>query len=270
MTLPTTLRDSARMLRMKPASRWFLAVCVLGSAITALTTTAALRVRAHGSEARYVREVDWNRPRIAHTYGLSYSELGLGAYRNEVETRTVGGRQCVAGGLIGFDVDDGYAFDVDEPVTLTLTYAPALTAPFTVVWDRNGGDGLGRAGVRPEAGEALQSVTLTLDRARLAGHGTRGIDIAVGSRDGLCVCDVEVTRSGATEAPTASGRVRLQITDASSGRPCPPASVSTTRPAGCPCRRTTRSWCTATPTRSGDSRLPAARSGRRRTGRRST
>ena len=209
------------MLRMKPASRWFLAVCVLGSAITALTTTAALRVRAHGSEARYVREVDWNRPRIAHTYGLSYSELGLGAYRNEVETRTVGGRQCVAGGLIGFDVDDGYAFDVDEPVTLTLTYAPALTAPFTVVWDRNGGDGLGRAGVRPEAGEALQSVTLTLDRARLAGHGTRGIDIAVGSRDGLCVCDVEVTRSGATEAPTASGRVRLQITDASSGRPMP-------------------------------------------------
>ena len=209
------------MLRMKPASRWFLAVCVLGSAITALTTTAALRVRAHGSEARYVREVDWNRPRIAHTYGLSYSELGMGAYRNEVETRTVGGRQCVAGGLIGFDVDDGYAFDVDEPVTLTLTYAPALTAPFTVVWDRNGGDGLGRAGVRPEAGEALQSVTLTLDRARLAGHGTRGIDIAVGSRDGLCVCDVEVTRSGATEAPTASGRVRLQITDASSGRPMP-------------------------------------------------
>ena len=206
---------------MKPASRWFLAVCVLGSAITALTTTAALRVRAHGSEARYVREVDWSRPRIAHTYGLSYSELGMGAYRNEVETRTVGGRQCVAGGLIGFDVDDGYAFDVDEPVTLTLTYAPALTTPFTVVWDRNGGDGLGRAEVRPEAGEALQSVTLTLDRARLAGHGTRGIDIAVGSRDGLCVCDVEVTRSGATEAPTASGRVRLQITDASSGRPMP-------------------------------------------------
>ena len=103
---------------MKPASRWFLAVCVLGSAITALTTTAALRVRAHGSEARYVREVDWSRPRIAHTYGLSYSELGMGAYRNEVETRRVGGRQCVAGGLIGFDVDDGYAFDVDEPVNI--------------------------------------------------------------------------------------------------------------------------------------------------------
>ena len=183
--------------------------------------TPAPRVRAHGSEARYVREVDWPRPRIAHTYGLSYSELGLGAYRNEVETRTVGGRQCIAGGLIGFDVDDAYAFDVDEPVTLTLTYAPALTTPFSVVWEQNGGNSLGRAEVRPETGETLQTVSLTLDRARLAGHGTRGIDIAVGSRDGLCVCDVEVIRSGTTETPTAFGRVRLLATDAASGRPVP-------------------------------------------------
>ena len=205
---------------MKPASRWFPTACLLASAAAA-SMTPALRVQAHGSEARYVREVDWTRPRIAHTYGLSYSELGLGAYRNEVETRTVGGRQCVSGGLIGFDVDDGYAFDVDEPVTLTLTYAPALTTAFTVVWDRNGGDGLGRAEVRPETGETLRSVSLTLDRARLAGHGTRGIDIAVGSRDGLCVCDIEVTRSGATDTPAAFGRVRLEITDAVSGRPMP-------------------------------------------------
>ena len=187
----------------------------------------APRLQAHGSEARYVREVDWPRPRIAHTYGLSYSELGLGAYRNEVETRTVGGRQCVAGGLIGFDVDDAYGFDIDEPVTLTLTYAPALTTPFTVVWERNGGEALGRAEVRPEPGDTLRSsdtlrrVTLTLDRARLAGHGTRGIDVAVGSRGGVCLCDIEVVRSGATQAPAAFGRVRLEITDAASGRPVP-------------------------------------------------
>ena len=210
---------------MKPEPRRFPTLCVvLGAATAALMAAPAPGVRAHGSEARYVVEVDWTRHRIAHTYGLSYSELGLGAYRNEVETRTVGGRRCVVGGLIGFDVDDAYAFDVDEPVTLTLTYAPALTTPFTVVWDRNGGDGLGRTEVRPEAGEAgnvLQSVTLTLDRARLAGQGTRGIDVAAGSRDGLAVCDVEVTRSGATAAPAAFGRVRLEVTDAASGRPAP-------------------------------------------------
>ena len=138
---------------MKRRLRWFLTACLLGVAVAALMTNATPGVRAHGSEARYVVEVDWTRPRIAHTYGLSYSELGPGAYRNEVETRTVGGRQCVVGGLIGFDVDDDYAFDIDEPVTLTLTYAPALTTPFTVVWDRNGGNSRGVIEVRPEAGE---------------------------------------------------------------------------------------------------------------------
>ena len=217
-------------------TRGWPAPLLLGVAVASLPETVDPRLSAHGSEARYVREVDWPRPRIAHTYGLSYSELGLGAYRNEVETRTVGGRQCVAGGLIGFDVDDAYGFDIDEPVTLTLTYAPALTTPFTVVWERNGGDGLGRAEVRPEPGgtlrgrdrlrgsDMLRSVTLTLDRARLAGHGTRGIDVAVGSRGGVCLCDIEVVRSGASaasEAPPAPGRVRLEVTDAASGRPLP-------------------------------------------------
>ena len=205
---------------MKPAFRCVLTTCVLGSAVVTLMTTAP-GVRAHGTEARYVVEVDWTPARITHTYGLSYSELGPGAYRNAIETRTVGGRECLVGGLIGFDVDDDYAFDIDEPVTLTLTYAPALTTPFTVVWDQNGGNGRGRIEVRPEAGETLRSVTLTLDRARLAGHGTRGIDIAVGSRDGLSICDIAVVRSGATEAPGAFGRVRLEITDAASGRPVP-------------------------------------------------
>lgn len=45
------------------------------------------------------------------------------------------------------NVDDAYAFDIDQPVTVTLTYASALTTRFTVVWDRNGGNSLGRTDV---------------------------------------------------------------------------------------------------------------------------
>ena len=207
---------------MRLTMRGFLAGCALGFVVAALATVDGGRLRAHGTEARYVQEVDWPKLRIAHTYGLSYSELGLGAYRNEIEMRTVGGRECVEGGVIGFDVDDGYGFDVDESVTLTLTYATAFTNPFVVVWDQNGGDGLGRTEeIRPETGGPLRAITLTLDRARLAGQGTRGIDIAVGSRAGLCLCDVEVVRGGTTDAPTAFGRVRLEVTDAVSGESMP-------------------------------------------------
>ncbi len=207
---------------MRPTARGFLTGCALGCVVAALATVEIGRLHAHGTEARYVQEIDWPKPRIAHTYGLSYSELGLGAYRNEIEMRTVGGRQCVEGGLIGLDVDDDYGFDVDESVTLTLTYATAFTNPFVVVWDQNGGNSLGRtAEIQPETGGPLRAITLTLDRARLAGQGTRGIDIAVGSRAGLCLCDVQVVRAGTTDAPTAFGRVRLEVTDAASGEPMP-------------------------------------------------
>ena len=207
---------------MRLTAHLFLGSCAVWFLLAASTEVAVPRLHAHGTEARYVQEVDWPQPRIAHTYGLSYSELGIGAYRNEIETRTVDGRQCVEGGLIGFDVDDEYGFDVDEPVTLTLTYATAFTNPFTVAWDRNGGDGLGRIeSIVPETDGPLRTVTLSLDRARLAGQGTRGVDIAVASREGLCLCGVDVVRAGTTDEPTAFGRVRLEVTDAASGEPMP-------------------------------------------------
>ena len=103
-----------------------------------------------------------------------------------------------------------------------MTYAPEFTNSFVVVWDQNGGTGLGRTEeIEPVAGGSVRAVTVTLDRARLAGQGTRGIDIAVGGREGVCLCDVEVSRSGTTDAPTAFGRVRLEVTDAESGRSIP-------------------------------------------------
>ena len=198
--------------------RGCLNVCAHGVLVATLATTQASLVSAHGTEARYVQEVDWPKLRIAHTYGLSYSELGLGAYRHEIEMRTVDDRRCVQGGVIGFDVDDDYGFDVDESVTLRLTYATAFTNPFVVVWDQNGGDGFGRTDeIQPAMGAELSTISLTLDRARLAGQGTRGIDIAVGSRQGLCLCDVEVVRDGTTDVPIAFGGVKLEVTDAGSG-----------------------------------------------------
>src|SRR5690606_1163241 len=55
------------------------------------------------------------------------------------------------------------------------------------------------------------------DRARFAGQGTLGIDIALRGTNGLAICGIEVSRSGQTVAPRSSGRVRLQIRDAESG-----------------------------------------------------
>jgi hypothetical protein len=126
----------------------------------------------------------------------------------------------VFGTTFGFDVDDTYAYDIDETVELTLTYVPSLTSdPFVVVWDQNGGEGHGRIEIKPESGAPLRTITLKLDRARFAGQGTRGIDLAVGAvrRGQVAVCDIQIKRSGTTQRPTQFGKVKLTVKDAATG-----------------------------------------------------
>src|SRR5580692_8267157 len=139
------------------------------------------RLWAH-PEARYIQELDWKKDHFSHVLAVGYTELGSGVNESHAEVRQIGDRSCVFGTTIGFDVDDTYAYDIDETVELTLTYVPSLTSdPFVVVWDQNGGEGHGRIEIKPESGAPLRTITLKLDRARFAGQGTRGIDLAVGA-----------------------------------------------------------------------------------------
>ena len=182
-------------------------------------------VEAHGSEARYVEVAPWQRDRIPRVLAVSRSELGTPGTRRTMEVRDVEGRSCLVGALFALDVDDDYAFDIDEPVTLTLTYATGLTTPFVVGWDRNGGEGVGVTDeLAPEPGGAFASITLTLGRARFAGRGVRGTDLAVSAREGIALCDVSIERSGDTRLPTRFGRLMLDVRDGDGG-PAVPARV---------------------------------------------
>jgi len=61
-----------------------------------------------------------------------------------------------------------------------------------------------------------------LDRARFAGQGAQGVDIALNARQGAFgLCDVEIARTNTTKAPAAFGRVKLDIRDAATGRVVP-------------------------------------------------
>jgi hypothetical protein len=181
-------------------------------------------VAATRNEARYILPIGWNKPHITHVVGLGYPELGLELDVAHTTVQVIGGKSCVVGNVVSFDVDDAYAFDVDEPVSITLTYAPKLTtaSPFLVIWDKNGGDGHGSLEIKPEGGETLKQVTVTLDRARLAGLGAQNTDIAVGARRGVvALCDIAINRSGSTKRPSAFGIVRIEIKDAKTGRLVP-------------------------------------------------
>ncbi|PYR40278.1 MAG: hypothetical protein DMF95_33950, partial [Acidobacteria bacterium] len=89
-----------------------------------------VRLSAHGTEARRVAVLSWKKPHITRVLGASRSELGLNGSKAPEQMMTVAGQSCVFGDLFAFDVDDRYAFDIDEPVDVTVTYAPERTQPF--------------------------------------------------------------------------------------------------------------------------------------------
>jgi hypothetical protein len=203
-------------------SRGRIVAGTLAAASTLWIAGASLSLHAHGTEARRVELLSWTRDRIVRVIGANRSELGLNGSKVPTETRTIAGRSCLFGDLFAFDVADHYAYDIDEAVDLTITYAPEFTQPFTVAWDRNGGDGFGRSSeIQPEHGMLLRQATVRMDRARLAGLGITKTDLAVAARGGIMLCDIAVARTGLTRPPAAAGGLRLQVIDAETGREVP-------------------------------------------------
>lgn len=198
-----------------------------GAAAAALVAMAMpATISAHGTEGRYIEVLNWKKPDVARTFGSSRSHFdtleGRANSGNPVMTRVIDGQACVVGDLLLFDVENAYAFDIDEPVKLTLVYASDYSSPFMVAWDKNGDTGQGKtAEEMPRSGAGFQSMTVTLDRARFAGQGAQGADIAVGTRSGVAICDIRLERSHTTKQPTVFGEVSIGIKDAKTGRSVP-------------------------------------------------
>lgn len=190
------------------------------SAFVFSAAAATIALAATSDDARYSAPLSWKKPHISRVFALGYTDLGVNG-RGASEVKTIDGQSCVVGPTVGFDVEDGYAFDVDEPIDLTLTYLPAQTTAqtLTVMFDRNAGDGRGTVDVTPERTGATGRATVRLERARFAGQGAQGTDFAVAARQGsMALCDITVTRSGSTKPSATLGTLRLSVTDGVTGR----------------------------------------------------
>lgn len=167
--------------------------------------------------------MQWPKANVAKIFGTNRTYLeGAEGRTKPIQKTTIDGKSCIVGDIIAFDIDDKLGFDLDEPVALTLTYAAEYTTPFVVGWDKSGGSGQGvTPEVTPQAGAVFRDVTLTLDRARFAGQGTQGSDVAIASRNGFALCDLKIARSNTTKAPTALGQLQLTVKDAKTGGQTP-------------------------------------------------
>jgi hypothetical protein len=152
-----------------------------------------------------------------------------------VESRE--GRSCVVGAILMFDVDDTFAFDLDETVTLELILDRETTNGLVYYYDR--------AERRPKAEELhltegesrWQSVRLVLPRARLSNRllaasdiglaalGANGLSQNPADTPEIAVCGLRVEREGKpTLQGGPTGTLALEVRDGPGG-PLTPARV---------------------------------------------
>src|SRR5579863_2464017 len=106
----------------------------------------------HGTEARYFQILNWKGgEHIAKIFAMNQPELEGSSHSPENLGRVINveGRSCLYGEIFVFDVDDSYAFDIDEPVDLSVTYESDVTTPFEIGYDKNGGTGMGLLKMNP-------------------------------------------------------------------------------------------------------------------------
>lgn len=174
-------------------------------------------------------DVDWTIPQISRVQSASYSDVfgieasvKLGFPENEA----IEGRDCVSGSLFMFDVDDEFAFDIDETVEIDILFDRRRSTGFWISHDRNA------------LSEPLQEIhfdasnddwlthTVELERARFANRGEAGSDFAIAGLSAMwpgipdenhriVICGLEVRRSHTTGTPNASGRLLLTVSDES-------------------------------------------------------
>ena len=171
--------------------------------------------------------VDWSVPGVSRVLASGYGDsFGTEAWARDglPELVEVEGRQCVQGSYFLFDVDDAFAFDIDEAVQVEFLFDRTRSAGFFISYDQNVVAENMRQIEFVESDEIWYSHIVSLERARFANRGESGTDFTIAALDGtwfgdpaaehkVVLCGLEIKRSFETPEPESLGRLQLTIND---------------------------------------------------------
>jgi hypothetical protein len=193
-----------------------------------LTLLAAMASGAHEfSGAHGTVEVDWALPNVSRVVSTGYGDsFGADVWTRKgfPEPVEVEGRQCIEGTNFLFDIDDSFAYDIDETVTVKLLFDRTRTAGFMYGWDQNV-EAENRTNVLLiDLDETLYEQTISLPRARFANRGESRTDLLIASLHAtwtgdpevnhkIVLCGLSISRSHETRSPPGVGALRLTIGD---------------------------------------------------------
>jgi hypothetical protein len=140
---------------------------------------------AHNRHPLGKQELAWSTDtRISRTLAMNIDFHGgdwfvIWRQPGRVEQRN--GRQCLVGPYFFFDVDDQFAFDIDETVTLELVFDRDMTDGFNLSYDHAVNPKVKSVRFSPDYEERWERVTLKLDHARFANRKYEKTDFAIGA-----------------------------------------------------------------------------------------
>jgi hypothetical protein len=193
-----------------------------------------LMASAHGHDYGLwgEQQIDWHTDQIDRVIATRISSI------NDVGGMVrLDGKSCLEGSGFSFDVDESYAFDLDETVELEVEfYLGAAESTVEIKYERNGEAETNKVASIPayKSGSRSYKHSFELDRARFANRNLFNTDFSIGVkveredyvnpealRDRkLAICDVALNRSHATPTPLSYGQLALEVLD-ETGRAVP-------------------------------------------------
>ncbi len=192
---------------------------------------------AHERHPLAMEELDWRVDNIKRVYTLG-EDFHAGAliltWRAPGRVEEVAGKHCLVGPNFIFDVEDDFAFNIDETVTVDLLFDASETDGFIISYD-HASDSPQASTVKLErdSDQRWQWVRVELERAGLANRRHGHTDLGVAALGALLeydaqadheivLCGMKIAREGRQALDsTPVGTLSLQVRDGADGGAIP-------------------------------------------------
>jgi hypothetical protein len=181
-------------------------------------------IHAHGGRAWGIQPIEWKNEQIDRVIALGHS-----GRKADIE-----GKECLSGSVLGFNVRDDHAFNLDETVWLDVDfYLASQEQTLGVTYDRSDmapiqdWSAAGQIHLPAGVGARWSRQSIPLKRARFANLGVLGTDFTIFASHSdrreppaFTLCNVAIRRTYTTPVPKTISGVALEVLD-ETGLPTP-------------------------------------------------
>lgn len=184
-------------------------------------------VQAHNESALGLVDVDWkDHSSIIRVLSSNFNFHGgqfTISYRNNGVVEERQGKRCLKGAHFSFDIDDNYAFNIDETVTIDILMADNGASGFTYSYDHAINPVRKTVTFEGKSEQGWHSHRVTFDRARFSNRLYHKTDFSLSAVNAvfpqtdfendqqIVICDIQVERQNKVIKYKTPGKLKLGV-----------------------------------------------------------